>query len=225
MISNLKTGLKILRYGHGLKGAIIGTVLIVILGIMMAIIHITLGEKTGGVLPVGYFWMLAAMIIIQLFYSVNAATIVQASPLKKKLQTSVPTVLCVVGVLCAYLLTVLVEGIAFAITPAAEGYICRQLIYSTLLLATIMLYSAACYKLFFLTTIMFFVVFFSCYQSMVGSGLQLNLDGSGKTFWLLAAAGLGILLICGVLHYLITLAIYKIPLSKRAQAGALRKEM
>lgn len=226
MIRNLKTGLKILKYGHGVKSTVICTVIVVILGAASAIMDIINPVKGGAsFLPIGYFVMLASLFLIQLFYSVNVAGIVQASPLKKKLQTSVPMALNVTAILCGYLATVLTEGIALVITPEAEGHICRQLVFTILLLVVIMVYTAAAYKLFFLTTVMFFMTFFTCYQFMYGSLLKGIPDGGRGTFWLLAAAGLGIILICSVLYYLITLALYKLPLSKMAQAGALRRQM
>lgn len=226
MIRNLKTGLKMLKFGHGVKSTLICSILIVILGVVSAIMDIINPVKSGAsFLPIGYFLMLGSLFLIQLFYSVNVAGIVQASPLKKRLQTSVPTALNVAAILCGYLATILTEGIALVITPGAEEHICRQLVFTTLLLVVIMLYSAAAYKLFFLTTVMFVGTFFSCYQLMYGSLLEGILDGGEGRFWLLAAAGFGIIFICGFLHYLITLALYKLPLSKMAQAGALRKEM
>ncbi|MCM1025065.1 MAG: hypothetical protein NC432_01435 [Roseburia sp.] len=225
MISDLKLGLKLLRYGHGVKNTVVCSILIVLLGIIAAVTDL-LSLNTGGLnFPIGYFLMLGAMFAIQLFYSVNAANLIQSSPLKKKLQTSVPAVLMTFIAMCGYLISVLAGAVGLMIAPEAAGHFCQQLLYTVLIMATILLYAAVAYKLFILSTIMFFVIFFSTFMYFTDNGWLRSLGGGTGMFWMIAAAGVGILLVCGFLYYLLSLAVYKRPLSKRAQAGALRREM
>lgn len=225
MINDLKLGLKLLRYGHGIKNTIICSIIIVGLGILMAVMDL-LSLDTGGVtFPIGYFLMLGVMFAIQLFYSVNAANLIQSSPLKKKLQTSVPAILMTFIAMCGYLISVLTGAVGLMVAPESAGHFCHQLLYTILIMATILLYAAVAYKLFFLSTILFFVIFFSSFMYFTNNRWLGSLDGGAGLFWLIAAIGFGIILVCGFLYYLLSLATYKLPLSKRAQAGALRREM
>lgn len=232
MISNLKLGLRILKYGHGVKSSIICSVITLVLGLGVYVLDIaTLNLDTGFPLPIGYFLMLISMFLTQLFSSVHVSNMVQSSPAKKRLQTSVPTALNLFTILCGYLISVLAGAIGLAIVPGSAEHFCHQLLYTILIMATILLYMAAVYKLFLVSSLMFFLVFFLTFQFMNDQGrlglswLEGNLNGSPETYWLISAAGLAFLLICGILHYLITLALYKMPLSKRAQTGALRRQM
>lgn len=232
MISDLKLGLKILKYGHGVKSSVICGIVISVLGLAVYVLDMaTLNLDAGFPLPIGYFLMLISMFLIQLFSSVHVSNLVSSSPAKKRLQTSVPTALNLFTMLCGYLISVLAGAIGLAIVPGSAGHFCHQLLYTILIMATILLYMAAVYKLFLVSSLMFFLVFFLTFQFLNNQGslglgwLDGILTGSPKTYWLISAAGLAVLLLCGLLHYLITLALYKMPLSKRAQTGALRRQM
>jgi len=59
--------------------------------VFMCGISAVLSGSFPSTLPGGYFFMMVEVFVIQLFYSVNISNMVQASPAKKRLMTSVPT--------------------------------------------------------------------------------------------------------------------------------------
>lgn len=227
MINNLKLGFKTLKYAHAVKSTMIFGIIIVILGEVLCLMSLVTGDISGGGLPGGYFFMLTALFILQLLYSVNMSNLVQASPMKKKLQTSVPATLSTFCMLIGYLLAVVTEGFVAYRRPESMGVVCGHIIFTVVMMAVIMLYTSVCYKYFFAATVMFLVVFFLCFGYMTGSGMWLaGLQGSGwETFALIAVLGAAALLVFGVLQYFLSLAVYKAPMSKRAQAAALRRQL
>lgn len=221
MINNLKLGFKTLKYAHAVKSTLIMSGVIMILGILMCVMNVAV-EYT---FPGGYFFMLTALFMVQLLYSVNISNLVQASPVKKRLQTSVPAVMSTFCMLAGYLLTVLTEGIVAYFRPEGINYICGQILFTAVLAGVIMLYTGICYKYFAAATIMFAAVF-SLFYSYLIRGWFISFAGGGwGMFALTAAIGLAVILICGVLQYLLSLAVYKVPLSKQAQAASLRKQL
>lgn len=223
MINDLKLGFKILRYAHAVKVTLIMNVVIVIMGILLCVLNVMVENSFPG----GYFIMLTALFLIQLIYSVNMSNLVQASPMKKRLQTSVPAVMSTFCMSAGYLITVLTEGIVVSFRPEGMSYICGQIVFTVVIMGVIMLYTGICYKYFVAATVMFIAVFFICYSYMaVGGGWYISFaDGGWFMFILTAAAGLAVILICGVLQYLLSLAVYRAPMSKRAQAASLRRQL
>ncbi|MCM1193755.1 MAG: hypothetical protein NC123_18000 [Butyrivibrio sp.] len=232
MINDLKLGFKIMKYGHSAKLSIIGGIVMTVIGIGISATNLT-GSFN---LPGGYFLTLAALLLLQLISTVNAANLVQASPAKKKLQTSVPALISIMMMSAAYLLDVIVFAVILRIHPEAENYCCSQILYSVCFMGVVMLYYGTVYKYFVASTIMFALLFlgvYSSYSFMTGfyfviSGGSVNLfqfTGFWGNFWLTAVIGLAVILVCGVLQYLLSLAVYKAPISKLALGARLRNQM
>lgn len=226
MISDLKLGFKILRYAHALKSTSILAVIIVVFGLAWCVLNVVSPAAAGGI-PGGYFLMLTGLFMVQLLYSVNMSNLVQASPAKKRLQTSVPAVLSTFCMLAGYLLTVLTAGITVCIRPEKVGIVCGQIIFTVVIMSVVMLYMAVCYKYFVTATVMFVGIFAVCYSYLAcEKGWNISFAGnSWFIFVLTAAVGLAAILVCGVLQYFLSLAVYKAPMSKRAQMASLRRQL
>ncbi len=223
MISDLKLGFRVLKYAHALKSSLAIGIIMAVLGVAMCLMGMLGMENFMG----GYFIMMMALFLIQLLWSVNASNLVQASPMKKKLQTSVPAVLSAFCMTAGYLLVVLTEVIVGCIRPDRLSYICVLILFTAIIMGVIMLYSAICYKYFFLGTILFIACFISCYSFLMSGTEQLAklMQSDWNCFVLTSILGLVILWVCGVLQYFISLAVYKAPMSKRAQMAALRRQL
>lgn len=223
MINDLKLGFKVLKYAHAVKSTLVLGGIMVLIGIALCILNVAVENSFPG----GYFIMITALFLLQLLYSVNMSNLVQASPMKKRLQTSVPAVIGTFCMLMGYLLTVLTEGIVAYFGPEEINYICGQILFTMVVMGVIMLYTGICYKYFVVATVMFILVFAICYSYLISSrGWFISFAGDGwGMFALTAAAGLAFILICGVLQYLLSLAVYKAPMSKRTQAASLRRQL
>lgn len=79
MISDLKMGFKILKFGHGRIVNLAGSMIAILLGVFMCGISVVLSGSFPSTLPGGYFFMMAEVFVIQLYYSVNISNMVQAS--------------------------------------------------------------------------------------------------------------------------------------------------
>ncbi len=224
MINDLKLGFKMMKYGHAAKLSFIVSIIMLAGGLLYTILTI-FGHST---FPGGYFIMMSALFLMQLLATVNVSNLVQSSPAKKRLQTRIPALISVVLMLVGHLLNVISLSVFACIWPHTVGNICTQIIFTAAIMGIVMLYYGICYKKFMLGTILFFVVFISSYGPMLKGDLQWRLI-PGLSFWgnliLTAVIGLAIILVCGVLSYLISLALFREPMSKWAQGARLRKQM
>jgi len=227
MINDLKLGIKSLRFAHGrIANSIGGLVLFVSgLGVLIAGAKSTVTAFFGG-----YFLMCAGMFLTQMIYSLNVTGLVQSSPAKKKLQTSVPAVVSFTSMVLIYLIIILIRGLTVLQYPQMTNEVCSSLIIHALVMVVVMVYEAVAYKYFFMSIVMFFFIYFSIYSMEEGLSHLLDFSawgilGSGSAFFAAVAIGMLILVLGGLAQYLISLLVYRVPLSKMAQTATLRKEM
>ncbi len=227
MINDLKLGIKMMKYGHSAKLSFVAGIVLMVFGLVFSV----MGMLVKFSFPGGYFIMMSVLLLLQLISTVNASYLVQTSPAKKKLQTSVPAVVSVTMMVAGYLLNLVTVGVASLCSSKAAGAVetaCNQLIYSAVIMGVIMLYYGACYKKFIAATIGFMVIFFIVYQPMISGELYWNFmpfaDPIGN-FALTALMGLIIILVSGLLEYLLSLALYREPISKLALGANLRRQL
>lgn len=223
MINNLKLGLKTLRFAHALKSSLIIGIVMAVLGVAMCLMGILGEENFMG----GYFIMMLGLFLIQMLWSVNISNLVQASPVKKRLQTSVPAVLSTFCMTVGYLIVVLTEIVVGCIRPDRISYICVMILFTAIVMDIIMFYAALCYKYFVLATILFIACFVVCYGFLMTKTEQLAglMKFGWGSFVLITVLGIAILWVSGVLQYFISLAVYKAPMSKHAQSATLRRQL
>ena len=228
MINDLKLGFKIMKYGHSVKLSIIGSIAMAVLGLVFCAIGITTTSSFLG----GYLLMMSALLLLQLISTVNAANLVQTSPMKKRLQTSVPAIFSTFLMLTAYLLNVAVVAVAVCANPEAVEFFCTLIMCTAVLTGVIMLYYGAVYKYFVASTVIFFIIFIFIYPSVISGDIKDELywnfmpfAGYWENFALTVVIGLAIILVCGVLQYLISLAVYRAPISKLALGARLRSQL
>lgn len=223
MINNIKLGFKIMKYGHSAKLSIIMSIVMAVIGLLYSIV----GIRVRSLFPGGYFMMMAQLLLVQLTYTVNAVNLAAASPRKKQLQTAVPALMSMVLMLPAYLLTVVSFGVSVCIAPESADAACTQMMLSVAMMGAVMLYIGSCYKYFVISSAVFVLLVIN-YPMLANYAhrwkFMLFADLWGN-FGVTAAIGLAILLICGVLEYLISLAVYKAPISKMALGSRLRNQL
>ena len=222
MINDLKLGVKLMRYAYGVKTNIAISILLVVLGVFM-----TLGVNLLGVasnMPGGFAVMLAPMFLIQMLNSVNVTNMAKASPAKRRLQTSVPTAINLFFMLLGYVIVSIAEYICVASIPERRGIICGELFCIATISAILIIYMAVAYKSFAISIILYVPAFFcSVYQGkLIGWGTEL-FAGMKHLFAFTVVAGSVVIAAACLLHYFITLAVYKVPMSKYAQAAPLRR--
>lgn len=224
MISDLKLGFRMLRYGHGVKSNLIGGTLMLIAGVIMQ----TFSILSNGVVPnsSGVILLIGAMFPIQIIYSLSVSNLIQVSPAKKRMQTSVPAVMLGCCMLAIYLIHILNSAIITAVQPQKLQYTCNQTVELAFFAACMMCYLAVCYKYFFVSVIMFIAVYSYTLYSTTHSMTLLSVFRGNRTSLLLAAVtGIVIIIAGGFLQYGLSCLVYKAPMSKMAQGNMLRKTM
>lgn len=223
MISDLKLGFKMMKYGHSAKLSFVASILMVVFGLLLSAVGIMTDNSFFG----GYFIMLAALFLMQLLATVNAANLVQVSPAKKKLQTRIPALFSAALMLAGYLFSVIIAGVVVCTRSEYAGNVNNYMITTAIIMAVIMMYYGACYKYFVVSTVLFFVVFLTS-APLINGDLQFvftPFSDSRANFGLAALIGMAVILLGGLLQYLISLALYKAPISRWALGATLRKQM
>lgn len=224
MINDVKLGLKLTKYAYAMKSSIIGMGIMIPVGILMC----TAGIVVKGQFPGGYFFCLILMFFIQLNQSMFASNMVLSSPHKKSLMTTVNSVLAGCGALITFAISILVEAVLGFIMPDSLKYLSGQILITAVMAALFLLYLAICYKYFLIGTVIFIGTFVWVYL-----GNMLKKDSWGVNFgdgtWsgFLLAVFLGLVIIAAgiVFHFVVTKALYKVPVSKYSQTANIRKLM
>ena len=221
MINDMKLGIRLLRYGFGIK-----TNLVLLIVFTAAYLLCFALELAGITMPLDGFMLLAcAMIPGQILFTLNAVDIVLASPARKKLQTSVPAVMSLCTTLAAYLIVVLKEAVIVLIYPDKTAQSAMHLVFLEVLAAVILAFTGVLYKSFPALLVMYFSL--SGFNSFFMMPI-LRSDFLGEDMGALVRAALiGVVLILagGALEYALSVLFYKKPVSKKVLGERLSREL
>ncbi len=222
MIRDLRTGLKLMRYAYGVKTNLTQAGVVLAMGLLYNLGEGGIGNGFGNM-----FFMSMAIIPVQLCYSLSVSDFVKTSPMRKRMQTSVPVLIhCFIAALI-YLAEVLLFGLVCLGNPELERDMCRNILSLAVMAAAMMLYLGICYK-FYLVSSVFLILFLSTWflgGLSVGKYFLDFFSRSESSFRSAALLGLGIVALGGAAEYLGTLLVYRAPLSKMAQQASLRKAL
>lgn len=222
MIKQLQMGFKLLKYAYGIKSCIAWGTLMLVFGILIewGAISGTASHNMGA-----FFIVITAMWPIQLLISLNVPNLVAASPIKKKLQTSIFSIITEVCFLVFYLLVIAVKvmkyangkisGEEVAIDAIMVAFLCmiaviflafstKYFVASTAVFAvTISIFMAAC-------NFIYFTERYKEWNLSIGAGIGI---------------GIAIIVLTSVVQYAVAVLLYKKPISKYSQLNSLRKKM
>ena len=211
-----------IKYSLIMKMNITMAVLFFLLGLAMELYQAFWVTDTvsEGVIPFGAVFMICtAMFPSQMLVSLDVSLMAQASAYKKKLQTSLSTLMILIGNLVMFTLILIIRMIGVAVTPGATLEMMHILpvgIFSAL----IILYSGIVYKFFIMSIIVLYAI-------LAGFGGYIGyMTGSGQLVGGYGGLGLGtaadiilsyvLIFVAAGIGYLISLAVYKFPLSRYA---------
>lgn len=227
MINDIKLGIKIMRYGHGLVLNIILGVWFLVIGIVVIILSMS-GHLIN--LAGGCFAIAAALIPIQIIFSLNTSNMVLSSPVRKKMQTVVPTAITCISTLVMYLAVDLLLLIMVCINPDRIPVACILLALQIVFAVFFMIYIPICYKYMSAAIILGIIIWAGVtYLNSIMLLSDVNIFSFFKkdisSFLLISALGLLGIVAGGFLQYLLSLLFYKAPVSKYSQNVYLRKEL
>lgn len=225
--------LNLSRYGQRFRLQYILGLSFFILGLIMQICAVVSASRSGfGELEFGFllsmfcgeiFVLTAAVMPAQVLLSLDCTLLVQTSPWKKKLQTGICSVLSCIPTLIALTISLTLQLIAAAKMPANAVWLAQSFLICGIIAAFLLIFWPICYKyyrvsmviLLFAIICMEIGIFFSNgwleYNGIVL--LSSGLPASPAVCIFLAYAAV---LAAFVVNYLLSLALYKKPLSKKA---------
>ncbi len=220
MINNFKLGIKMFRYGTGLVG------MMVCCGIFLALALIYNSLGTAGSFG-DFFLMMVPIYPVQIIYTISISSFIASSPVKKRMQTSVPATICCFNMIAIYLVNALCKGIMLAGHPENIGTACGELLSLAGFGVIFMLYIGLAYKYFAVSIVMGIIVYFYTINRLngVNTAWPHIFENSAGSFALALLIGLVCIVIGGFGQYGLALLVYKAPISKYALSAVVRKEM
>lgn len=219
-MKDVKLGLRLLKFGYGVKGMGVCAVAVFLLSIPLCAVSMLKAINV----PAGYFLLLAVFIPSQSMISLCASDLVMASPVRKRLEVSIYVLVQFVGSVAAYLLLLAMGGVVAARSPELIGNVSNQLLQTAVSALCIELYASACRKYMVASTVGFMMIIL--FSRIFPVELLLPALGSGwELFAKAALLGLALVLFGGGLMYLCNRALYRAPMSKLCQTAGLRKTL
>ena len=217
MINNLKLGLRVVKYSLGAKRCIVVGVICMVFGIVA-----TIGAPREGIN--GAMFGMAAMIIAQLLCSISASTMVQSSPCKRKLQTSVPTTVCGASMLLLQTVSLIALLLGAKLNHVELEELANPLVFNAIYMVLMCLYMAGAMKVFWLATVCFTFVFLVFFHLVMVSFIIEKVPLVTLSFGASVAVSYLLLIIAIVLMYIILLATYKREIAKQNFESELKRE-
>lgn len=217
MFKEMKKAFAIARYGLRFKMQIIMGLLFLAVGLIVDII------SRGSTFIGGFYIILSGMFIFQLIISMDGSTLIQSSSYKRKIQTKYPFLAVVPVTAFSFTAIVIIHSImankAFDGISQVDNYN-RQGLYiltmGAMMMAT-MIYFGICYKYFVLGMVLLVILIMPL--STVTTFLSSKAMETGgeiyKLSFCIPVAYLMFIIGC-VLMYVLSVALYKKPLSKLA---------
>lgn len=215
MLKDFKLGIKLLKYGFGVKSNMTFAGLFLAVGICFLLF-----------IPVNGIWMIymvgSAAYLLQILSSLHVAAIANSSPRRKTLYTKIPVLISLSFYLLLYGAGCLVELWMMHIGRIQEKDVAQSMIMAGLVMVWFMVYVGGAFKYFVASLVMgvvaiLFIIFggniiFAILDPHISIGVALLI-------------GLAAVLLGTVLQYLLSLLLYRYPASKAAQMRQLQKYM
>lgn len=225
MIKDIKISIQLLRYSFHLKANLLVLAACLFIGIFCELNLIDL-VNTG----IGCFILIGSTIFAQLFYGLSSTKILLSSTLRKRLQTSIPSIFTAFWYFIAYTLTIILKEIQLHFHPENIGSMKLSMIILYSEMIAIALFGGIAYKKFVLSIVILYVTLISV----------IFIGNLGYTLWefyspyftlpqfsftVLAAIGYLFIPLSGLIQYGVSCLLYKTEISKYALGRALRKYM
>lgn len=223
-MNDLKLGIRLLRYAYELKKNLM-LLAFFIAGDILCFALELIGIEPAYTGMGGYLLCAVGMLPVQFLFSLNTASAVLSSPLRKRLQTSIPAIVSFGTMALGFFFLVLQKLAAALIQPERIEQICMQITGIALLAAVIMVFDGILYK--------FFIAFFGmCFAMplLVNFYYFIFMDWNlfeNKMASLMWSILLGFALITAgaAIEYGLLRLFYRKPVSPRSVGGNLKSEL
>ncbi len=231
MIGQCKYAFRMLRYAFGIKGNSVAAIIMMAAGLFLEVV--SHGTSFLG----SFFLVVLSMFPVQFLYSISLSDHAASSPYRKRLQTSMPALMNLTLNIGIFTLIIIIRAVEIALFPEDAKLIIGSLLMLSIAELIITVYTGIVFKYYILATIIL-VAFFTIFGAIGGWNMaaQDEMFGfysvfaamgyifMGKTSFAGAVVISYVLLFAGAgFQYLVSLAIYRKPLSKRAQGAAMKR--
>lgn len=222
MMAKIKMGLQLIRYAFGLKMNVIIIVTLAVCGLLLEFL-------SHGTLFLGAFFISSLSLCpVQFLYGICISNAAGASPWRKRMQTVMPALLAFLVNMIVFTVMIIFKMAEAWMFPEEAAAIWGSLISVAMLHVLLGVYNGVCYKYFAVSIIIMYVMIFGV--SFFG-GYVVRKGGLGVGFGALVyhspvasiAVIYGSIIVAAILQYVISLALYKRPLSKWAQGAAMKR--
>ena len=213
MFRDFKRGFKMLKYSFRIKPILAVGIFFFCVGIVFFMLSPDIGYLQGTV-----YWTLSGVMLCTAITPLGVSNMVQSSPRKKALHTSVPVCMN----LCYYLVTYILFLLMGLLIWGMSGQ--RQqpgdpVVYG-LMAAVIMVYSVGCLKLFF-AAILFLI---AAYLPILWGGAETICQmAADLPMGPAVCIGMAEILLGACVQYLLFRLAYRLPVDRTAVTGPLRK--
>lgn len=225
------TCVRLIKYGMNVKSSLGAMLLFTAVGIAFEIMHMLGLEEYRNMVGIDFgalFLYSAAMYPAQILMTLDISGMVQASPYKKRIQTSVMSFTSLCGNLAALAIMLLVRGLGAFVMPQRAALIWHDLPVIGLMGLGLSIMGALLYKFYILSIIVLAVVFGSAGSWMAiaeNMGMETGMNPMGNMSLPAAIAFCVVMILLGNgIQYLIARMIYKRPYSKGAFGNAVGKK-
>lgn len=215
MFKNLKLGIRMLKYGFRSKSILVMGIVFFCLGILFMILFSDIGYFAGAT-----YFMVTGIFCESSVTSLGITGMVQSSPKRKALHTSVPVVLNTCWFYITYFVFMFI-GLVMWRVRGQEMQPGEPVIYG-LLAIICMVYGLGCYKLFYVAVGFFVLTYFPLSEG----GEELICQAlAGVPLWAAVLIGLAEILLGACIQYGLYRLAYRLPIDKMSVNMSLRKLM
>lgn len=219
LIESWRFAVKCIKLSYNLKINLLCEGFMAVLALLQMF---TIRNNGAGVLML----MVVAMYPTQMLFSVCGSQLVQSSPYRKPIMTSLTTVITFCCSILLYLTVSVIQGIRVITNPETAGNCVRVILASGMLLMFMEVYITVVYR-YFLLSIMVMIgsmLGFSYIAGLFESEVAAFPWFSGISVPVAAVLGLGLTVLGSLLQYGISLLVYKCPIENKALYGMLQKQ-
>lgn len=198
-----------------------------ICGVVVFVIALVQEIANHGYNVVGAMFLMTVTVYpAHMIFSICSSQLVQSSPYKKSIMTSLTTVITFCsGILC-YLIVIGIEGIRVIADPETAGKSARIILFAGMLLVLMKVYVSVVYRYRVVSVFVMTgsITFYSYFATMFINDKMFSRWISEMSMPVAIMAGLCFAVLGSLLQYGISLLLYKKPISRNAIYGLLRQQ-
>jgi len=230
MIKQLQMGFKLLKYMHGVVTNIASLILILVMGIWFELVPLfepgTADLEHRFIFNLGaYFIMMSALFILQMLISLNVPNVVAVSPWKKRIQTSVFSIMALVTFSITFILMLAIKYYKYISGISTYTTLVEEIMLLPLATILTIVYMAVALKYFVASTIIFCIMIPGVMSIQAVGPLVGWFNYAGISLGIAIAICVGAIFVGAALSHGILCLLYKKPVSKYSQVSSLKKKM